>query len=143
MIWAGPGVRQTGQARTQPVELLDIYPTLVELCGLPQRDDLEGLSLGPLLRDASSTRRPAVSTYEPDNHAVITELWRYIRYNDGGEELYDRVHDPNEWKNLAADPAHTALKRDLAQWMPKTSVAPVPDRDAYDFDFETYTYKRK
>ncbi len=143
MIWAGPGVRQTGQARTQPVELLDIYPTLVELCGLPARDDLEGLSLGPLLRDSSATRRPAVSTYEPDNHAVITEQWRYIRYNDGGEELYDRVRDPNEWKNLAADPAHVGLKRDLSQWMPKTSVPPVPSREEYDFDFATYTYKRK
>jgi len=143
MIWAGPGVRQTAADRTQPVELLDIYPTLAELCQLPKSDDLEGDSLVPLLRDAKARRRPAVTTYLQDNHAVVTEKWRYIRYGDGEEELYDRINDPNEWKNLASDPQHTQLKRRLVQWMPKTSVAPVPGRDDYDFDFDTYTFKRK
>ena len=143
MIWAGPGVGQAGTNRTQPVELLDIYPTLGELCGLPRRDDLEGASLVPQLRDASVKRRPAVTTYLRDNHAVITGKWRYIRYRDGGEELYDRLKDPNEWNNIAGDPRHAGLKRELAQWMPKTSVPPVPGRGDYDFDFDSYTFKRK
>jgi arylsulfatase A-like enzyme len=143
MIWAGPGMRRTGVARTQPVTLLDIYPTLVQMCGLPHKADLEGESLMPLLNDPNAKRKPAVSTYLPDNHAVITEKWRYIRYRDGGEELYDRAADPNEWKNLAGEDQHAALKKDLAQWMPKSSAAPVPDRNHFDFDFKTYTYKRK
>jgi hypothetical protein len=79
----------------------------------------------------------------PDNHAVRNERWRYIRYSDGSEELYDRVADPNEFRNLAADPKHAELKRDLARWMPPKSVAPKPNRTDYDFDFETYTYKLK
>ncbi len=143
MIWAGPGVEQAGTARSQPVELLDIYPTLADLCGLRKSEELEGLSLAPLLADPRGTRRPAVVDLQPNNHAVITEKWRYIRYHDGGEELYDRLNDPNEWNNIAGDSSHAALKRELAQWMPKESAPQVPHKDQYDFDFETYTYKLK
>jgi arylsulfatase A-like enzyme len=143
LIVAGPGLKQTGTPRTQAVSLLDLYPTLLDLCGLPARKELEGESLAPLLRDAKAKHKPAVSTYEPGNHMVRTERWRYIRYKDGTEELYDRTADPNEFRNIAADPKHTALKADLAQYMPKRSVPPVPERDAYDFDFPTYTWKKK
>ena len=143
LILAGPGIRSAGTARRQPVSLLDLYPTLVELCGLPARRDLEGESLGPLLRDAQAAHRPPVSTINRRNHAVVTKRWRYIRYHDGGEELYDREADPNEWRNLAAQPEHTALKRDLAQLLPSTNAAEQPERTAYDFDFTTYTWKRK
>lgn len=143
MIWAGPGIRQTGTDRRQPVELLDIYPTLADLCDLPQPDDLDGVSLAPQLRGAGAKRRPAVTTYLPGNHAVVTEKWRYIRYADGTEELYDRVKDPDEWDNIAADPRHSSLKERLAYWMPEESAAPVPDRDAYDFDFGTHTFTRR
>ena len=65
------------------------------------------------------------------------------RHEDGSEELYDRVNDPNEWKNLAGEEKHAGLKREMAQWMPKTSVKPVPERDDYDFDFDSYTYQLK
>ena len=143
MIWAGPGVEAAGEDRRQPVELLDIYPTLIELLGLAPRDDLDGTSLGPLLRDPGATRRPAISTYQPGNHAALSEKWRYIRYADGTEELYDRVNDPNDWFNLADRPEHSEVKRQLAQFMPKTSAPPVPGREAYEFDFHSYTYRRK
>jgi arylsulfatase A-like enzyme len=143
MIMAGPGTRQTGTARQQPVNLLDIYPTLVELCGLPQKQDLEGTSLVPLLRDARAKRNPTLSTFGPGNHAVISERWRYIRYHDGSEELYDRVNDPQEFTNLAGEPKHAAVKRELARYMPATSAPSKPERDAFDFDFSTYTWKRK
>jgi arylsulfatase A-like enzyme len=143
MIWAGPGLRATGRNRTQPVTLLDIYPTLVDLCGLPARTDLDGESLRPLLSDPKAKRKPAVSTYLPNNHAVITERWRYIRYRDGGEELYDRVKDPNEWRNLAGASEHTELKKQLAGWLPPASADPKPERNAYNFDFKTYTYRLK
>lgn len=143
MILAGPGVRSAGVARTQPVTLLDLYPTLIEWCGLPRRDDLDGESLMPLVRDPKARRRPAVSTYLAGNHAVITEQWRYIRYRDGGEELYDRRADPNEWRNLAGEPRHASLKAEMARWAPGSSAAPVPERDAFDFDFASHEYRRK
>jgi arylsulfatase A-like enzyme len=142
LIFNGPGIA-AGPARRQPVSLLDLYPTLVELCGLPPRPDLEGTSLTPLLRNPAAPRRPAVCTYLPGNHAVRTERWRYIRYHDGGDELCDEAADPQEFRNLAADPKYADLKRDLGKWMPGKSAAPQPERDAYDFDFATYTWKRK
>ncbi|MBK5294048.1 MAG: sulfatase [Acidobacteriia bacterium] len=143
LIISAPGMRGAGKARNQPVNLLDLYPTLVELCGLPGPKDLDGESLAPLLRDPAARRNPTVSTYLPNNHAVRNERWRYIRYSDGGEELYDCVKDPNEFTNLAGMPEHAGLKRDLAQWMPKASAASKPERDAFDFDFATYTFKPK
>jgi len=125
------------------VSLLDIYPTLVELCGLPSRPNLEGLSLRPLLNDPSAKRSPAVIDFMRGNHAVRDERWRYIRYQDGTEELYDDAADPQNWRNLAADPKHAAKKAELAKWVPKSAAAPKPERDAFDFDFATHTYKRK
>ncbi len=89
LIFAGPGVK-AGQRCTQPAELLDIYPTLIELAGVPQRDDLEGLSLVPQLKDAATKReRPAITSHNQGNHGIRSERWRYIRYADGSEELYD------------------------------------------------------
>ncbi len=110
LIFAGPAIRATGNARTQPVNLLDLYPTLVEMCSLPKKTDLDGESLTPLLRDPKAKRNPTVTTHLPDNHAVRSERWRYIRYSDGAEELYDSVKDPNEYHNLASDPKLASVK---------------------------------
>ena len=143
LIVAGPQVRGEGRPRGQPVSLLDLYPTLIDLCGLPPKSELEGTRLTPLLRDPGAKRDPVVCTYLPGNHTVRTERWRYIRYHDGGEELYDCVADPNEFRNLAGDPKHASVKADLATWMPKTSAPPKPVRAAYDFDYEHYTWKLK
>jgi len=143
LIVRAPGARAAGQARKQPVTLLDLFPTLIELCALPPRKDLDGASLAPLLRDPGAKHRPAVITYLAGNHAVCTERWRYIRYHDGGDELYDRVADPQEFRNLAGDPAQGTRKRELARWMPAHSAPPKPGRNEFDFDFETYTFRRK
>ena len=143
MIVAGPGVREPGKDRAQPVNLLDLYPTLVEMCGLPHRSQLEGTSLVPLLRNPNARRNPTVSTYLPGNHAVMDEKFRYIRYADGSEELYDSVNDPNEFHNLAVQPRYERQKRELAKWAPQTSAESKPDRTAYDFDFPSYTWKLK
>lgn len=143
MIFAGPGVKQTGEARRMPVSLLDIFPTLIDLCGLPKRADLDGLSLRPQLDNAKTKRAPAVSTYLPGNHAVITERWRYIRYRDGGEELYDRLADKQEFRNVAGEGRHAELKKTLARFMPAKEAPEAPERTAYDFDFATHTWKRK
>jgi arylsulfatase A-like enzyme len=143
LIIAGPGTRATGQSRKQAVSLLDIYPTLVDLCGLPKRPQLEGLSLRPLLENAQATRPPAVIDFNRGNHAVRTDRWRYIKYNDGTEELYDESVDKEDWKNLAGDPQYTSLKADLAKWIPQSAAPAKPDRNEFEFDFATYTYKRK
>lgn len=143
MIIAGPGTAQPGVARPQAVSLLDLYPTLVDLCGLPKNPRNEGLSLVPQLRNPKANRPPAVITYLEGNHAVRTEQWRYIRYKDGTEELYDCLADPNEWHNIASDPKHTKLKAELAQSLPATNAKPLPQRTEFDFDFATYTYKKK
>ena len=124
-VISAPGMSK-GQPCKRPAELLGIYPTLVELCGLPKRDGLEGASLVPLLKDpAADWKRPALTTYGQNNHAVRTERHRYIRYHDGSEELYDLHEDPNEWTNLAGKDAHTGLKKDLAKWLPATNAAPA------------------
>ncbi|HBS27898.1 MAG TPA: choline-sulfatase [Phycisphaerales bacterium] len=130
LIFAGPrsfAAINANQKCTQPAELLDIYPTLIDLCGLPPREGLEGRSLVPQLKDAKASReQPAITTHNQGNHAIRTETWRYIRYADGSEELYDMAADPTEWTNLAADPKHAERKKELARWLPKTDVPAAP-----------------
>lgn len=126
LIFAGPGVTPD-QRCGRPVELLDLYPTLAELAGLPPRDDQEGESLVPLLRDASTPRtRPAITSHNQGNHAVRSERWRYIRYADGSEELYDLENDPREWHNLAGRPEHAGVIAEHAKWLPTVDVPPAP-----------------
>jgi arylsulfatase A-like enzyme len=126
LIFAGPGVA-AGARSARPAELLDIFPTLLELTGLPARPDLEGLSLAPQLRNAQAAReRPAITTHNHDNHTIRDERWRYVRYADGSEELYDLQADPHEWRNLSGERGSAATKARLAQWLPKINKRPVP-----------------
>ena len=98
-----PGLA-SGQKVNKPVELLSIYPTLIELCGLSKNPDIEGRSLVPLLQNQNADwPYHAVTTFMQNNHSVRSENYRYIRYHDGSEELYNNQIDPNEWKNLLAD----------------------------------------
>ena len=102
---------------------MDIYPTLADLCDLPVGDHLEGTSLRPLLDDPSADwDRPAVTTHGRNNHAVRSERWRYIRYADGTEELYDHKADPLEWRNLASDEKFDAIRKQLSASLPKKNV---------------------
>jgi len=102
---------------------MGIYTTLCELGGVPLPPHLEGVSYRALLENPGAAwDRPAICTYMQNNHTVRTERWRYIRYNDGGEELYDHDADPLEWKNLAKDSQYTALKQDLAKWFPTVNL---------------------
>ncbi|MGD8241094.1 MAG: sulfatase [Armatimonadota bacterium] len=127
MMVVAPGVTRPGVRCARPVTLLDIYPTLVELCGLRPKDGLEGQSLVPLLRNAkASWDRPALTTYKRGNHSLRTERWRYIRYNDGTEELYDHGNDELEWNNLAGQRKHADLKTELARWLPKVNAPDGP-----------------
>ena len=122
-----PGMTEPGTRCDRTVSLMDIYPTLAELSGLPIHSSLEGVSLRPLLENPEAEwERPALTTHGPNNHAVRAERWRYIRYSDGTEELYDHVADPMEWTNLAGDPEHVGVKKELSQWLPEVNAAGAP-----------------
>lgn len=126
LIFVGPGVTAGGRC-LRPAELLDIYPTLIDLCGLPRRDDLEGISLLPQLREATAPRdRPAMTSHNQGNHGIRSERWRYIRYADGSEELYDLQADPHEWENIISEPASAAVADEHRRWIPSVDVPPAP-----------------
>ena len=111
---------------SKPVELLSIYPTLIDLCGLPRNPAVEGVSLAPLLKDPDAAwEHIAISTLGENNHAIRDERWRYIRYADGSEELYDHHSDLNEWYNLAAHkltPEHAQVIARLKQRLPNGNL---------------------
>jgi uncharacterized sulfatase len=123
LIIYAPGMKGAGQPCEQLVELIDLYPTLVSLCGLPTRDGLDGIDLGPQLDDPSHPTKQAAYTMTTrddspaQDHAkamsyqgrsVRTDRWRYTEWDDGqrGVELYDHDNDPHERTNLADDPQH-------------------------------------
>ena len=119
MIVVGPGVAK-GKVCKKPVELLDIYPTLLELAGLQSDPKLEGQSMVPLLKNPDAQwPHMARSSFGPGNVAIISEHYRYIRYNDGSEEFYDRDKDPHEWNNLIKNPGLSAQVEKLRKHLPK------------------------
>lgn len=125
LIFAGPQIPE-GIRYDDPVELLDIYPTLNALCSFDNMPSLEGHSLKPQIDDPDMKRTfPAVTTNNYNNHAVRTNQWRYIRYANGSEELYDMVKDPNEWENLAQNSNHQAIIDSLKQWLPQENKLPL------------------
>ncbi len=88
---------------------------MVELAGLDGPGGLDGESLVGLLRDPAAPRStPAITTRGGEHHALRNERWRYIRYADGSEELYDHESDPMEWTNLAGDARQEAVKATLS-----------------------------
>ena len=119
IIFAGPGIEAKGEFCDRTAELLDIYPTLADLAGLPGREDLGGESLRPLLENPEAAwDHPAITSDAPDRSSIRTERWRYTTYPDG-EELYDHDDDPNEWRNLANLPEHAETKQRLRAMLPR------------------------
>ena len=131
MIMAGPGVVSDAQC-SRPVGLIDVYPTLLDLCALPPREVLEGKSLKPLLQTPTAQwDRPALCTFGPNNHSLRGERYRYTVYADGSQELYDHQNDPNEWTNLVTadgkmSPQHSSVVTKMKKWLPQKNVDPVP-----------------
>jgi len=119
LIIAGPGARKGG-ASGRTVELLDIYPTLADLCGLKAPSNLQGRSLKPLLANPQGAwNRPAYSQVRRRDivgRSVRTERWRYTEWDEGraGKELYDHDKDPEEFTNLALRPGHERVMRELS-----------------------------
>jgi arylsulfatase A-like enzyme len=123
LLFTGPAIKP-GKTCQQPASLLDIYPTLVELCKLPANPHLEGLSLVPQLSEPTTPRdRPAITSSYFGNHSIRSRDWRLILYQDGARELYDHRTDPDEFHNLANNPAHQAICDQLSGWLPKEAAA--------------------
>ena len=121
-----PGVTQPGTRTNASVSLLDLYPTLTELAGLPIPAHVEGTSLMPLLKNPDAEwDRPVVTTNGYQNHSITDDRYQYIRWSDGSEELYDFVADPHEFVNLADDPEMTAVKSELGMWLPDENAPDV------------------
>ena len=117
-IIVAPGITKPGSRCNRPVSLLDIYPTLVELAQLEPKKDLDGKSLVLLLNDPTQKWHPALMTMGRGNHAVRSDRWRYIRYRDGSEELYDHSKDPWEWTNLAGQAQYARVIDEHKKWLP-------------------------
>jgi arylsulfatase A-like enzyme len=120
------GTHQRGATCDDPVSLLDLYPTLIEMCGLPAREGLSGLSLVPAMKNPKqATDRVVITTFDAGNYSVTGAHWRYIRYADGNEELYDSANDPNEWANLAGKPESSAKLAEMRALAPKVQTRAV------------------
>ena len=126
-----PGVTQAGGICDAAVSMMNLYPTLIELEGLNKAGAQDGISMMPLLKNPKAKwQKPVLTTYGLGNHAVrsggVKEGWRYIRYRDGGEELYDRTQDPNEWTNLAGKPEFLQKQQELAKFLPASDEPNAP-----------------
>uniref|UniRef100_UPI00196B86A0 sulfatase-like hydrolase/transferase n=1 Tax=Caldimonas tepidiphila TaxID=2315841 RepID=UPI00196B86A0 len=115
----GAGAGTVGGRVFSAVSLVDLFPTLTELCGVPRPLQLSGRSLVPLLRDPRKPwDHPVLIEREGGHRAVRSNEWRYIRYADGSEELYDHRVDPQEWRNLAPFSKYSSVKAELARHFP-------------------------
>lgn len=120
LIISAQGITQSGSVCNTPVSLLNIFPTLVDVCSLSARNDLDGISLKPLLINPDLPwDKPAVTIWWKDNVSVRTKQWRYIHYCDGSKELYNHQTDPNEWNNLAKQQGYMPVINKLHRWVPK------------------------
>ena len=120
-IMVAGGVARAGSVCKRPVELIDIYPTLADLCGLKVPDALEAISMKPLLKDPQRAWKKAAFTNQgAENRSLRTERWRYTEW--GGPtnaELYDHENDPGEFNNLANDPRHAGTVAELSRLLSK------------------------
>jgi arylsulfatase A-like enzyme len=135
-MMVAPGVSSPNSLCDSPVSLLNVYPTLLDLCGLAPKAENEGQTLRPLLANPKAPwHYPAITTYKEGNHSVRCNGWRYTLYKGGGEELYDHVNDPMEWDNQATNPEYDSVKQALKEWLPPgttpspPSVPPPPVSD--------------
>lgn len=117
LIFAAPTL-SAGTIIEEPVEMLSIYPTLLELCGLPAYERNEGGSLVALMQGKSREEMVAITTFGMNNHSVRSGNYRYIQYEDGGEEFYDYSKDPFEWNNQADNELYMKKKMSLKEFLP-------------------------
>lgn len=128
-VWAGPGIAK-GATTDTTASLIDMYPTFVDLCDLVKDganadlQPLDGKSLASTLKDPDQAkdREVIISYLQAHEYAITNRDWRYIRYGDGQEELYDHNNDPHEWDNLASDPAYESIRSDMRRKSPANTA---------------------
>lgn len=126
-LWKVPGLTPAGGVCGWPVDSLNVYPTLASLAELPRPAHVEGFDMTPILENPKADwDQPALTTHGRGNHAVRFGDYRYIRYADGSEELYQHTNDPLEYTNLANHPEHAPIKKELASYLPKKEAADLP-----------------
>ncbi|MCU4174011.1 sulfatase [Carboxylicivirga sp. N1Y90] len=119
MIWVVPGLTKAGDICKQPTSLIDIYPSLSQLCKLKNAKHVDGISLIPQLKDVNAKRtNPAFTSYSYGSHSVRGERWHYIRYANGDEELYDGIADKKERYNLASNPEYKSIIEKMKKQLP-------------------------
>jgi arylsulfatase A-like enzyme len=113
----------------RPVNLIDLYPTLLDICNLPIKNELEGRTISPLLKNPDKKWPYPSITTSNTSATANDENWRFIRYNDGTEELYNLKKDPMEWDNiiLSKDKKSIAAKKYLEKWLPLEFAPALPD----------------
>lgn len=115
-----------GQVCDSAVSLLDIYPTLMDLWGLEPLHELDGRSLVPLLQSPDiDWDYPVLTARSEQQFAIRSNRWRYIRYQNGGEELYEYIGDPDELINIANNPARNIVKTELSQYLPENPASSI------------------
>ncbi len=136
LIVAAPEAK-AGQVCRSLVELVDLYPTVADFCGVKAPHKLAGQSLRPLLEEPTRPSKDAAFTLVmrgPNKYGqtVRTDRWRYTRWSDGTAELYDETNDPEETRNLVQDPNHSAaipgLQKLLAEVGPFRPTASSTDQ---------------
>ena len=131
LIWVVPNITKAGSKCSRTVDFMSIYPTLAELNELQIPKHVEGNSILKLLKNPNADwKTPALTTFKEGNHAIRSEKYRYIRYEKGGEELYDEVNDPYEWKNLISENKLATEKGKLSKYLPKINKKPVGNNGA-------------
>ena len=141
LMFSAPGL-PNGKVIEAPAEMLSVYPTLLELCGLPAYDRNEGMSLVPAMmgRDQNKDEWTATTTFGMHNHGVRTNAYRLIQYEDGGEELYDYNTDPEEWFNLSGNAAYDGIADGLRELLPEINV---PWNTHSSYTFQPYFVEQK
>lgn len=129
LVWVVPGLTKPGGVCDRTVDFMSLYPTLCDVCGVAVPKHVSAPGFKSLLADPSAKwDHAAVTTFRRNNHAVRTEKWRYIRYANGDEELYDHSADPYEWTNLAGDAKYADTKKELAKLLPTENKPEVPGK---------------
>lgn len=140
LIFVAPDLPK-GKVVYTPAEMLSIYPTLIELSGLPAYNKNEGVSLVSTMQvNGKSMSSYALTTYGMNNHAVKANSLRYIQYEDGAAELYDHKTDPNEFSNEASNPNYNNDIELLKQYLPEKNA----NWDKYSYyKFQPYFVEQK
>ena len=135
-IWVVPGMTKPGGVCERTVDFMSIYSTLCDVAGVPVPQHVEGANIRPLLANPKAEwGLPALTTHGFQNHAVRSERWRYIRYANGDEELYDHTKDEYEFTNLAGkSPEFDMVKRHLATSFPKVNNPALKASNATDVE---------